>query len=255
MIPPGPGYGSFRSHQEEAVMSRTKNARKAHRLIDQAAVQATTIVDQAAGQASALVDQVAPHLEAARERVATEYAPQAREAGRKARKAGRKARKQMMEQYAPQARAAFDDARDVVTTAATTAAATAAAKSPIGPKPKKKRGRTVLKLAVLAGIGTAVGQYLRNRNVSPASMYEAPTPQAAPTPASSAIPPQPGPSLDVDPVPPGAVGEHNPEPEDLSRLENEAPVTPATTTEVPDESLNSFFDEVMDESRKGSRRR
>ena len=225
-------------------MSRTKKARKAHQLIDQAAAQASTLVDQAAGQANALVDQMAPHLEAARERVVTEYVPQAR-------KAGRKARKQVVEEYVPQARAALDDARGTLTTAATTAAATAAAKSPIGPKPKKKRGRTVLKLAVLAGVGTALGQWLRKRNVSPVSMYEAPQPAAKP----AAVPPQTGPDLDVDPVPPGAVGEHNPDPEDLSRLEGETPVTPATTTEIPDDSLNSFFDEVMDESRKGSRRR
>ncbi|RNL75348.1 hypothetical protein [Nocardioides marmorisolisilvae] len=218
-------------------MSRTK---KAHRLIDQAAGQATTLVDHAAVQANALVDQVAPLAEAARERVVTEYVPQAR-------KAGRKARKQMMEQYVPQARASLDDAREAVAAAA----ATAAAKSPVGPKPKKKRGRTVLKIAVLAGVGTALGQWLRNRNVSPVSMYE------APEPTGNRVPPQPGPDLDldVDPVPPGAVGEHDPEPEDLSRLEGEAPITPATTTEFPDDSLSSFFSDAMDEPAKGSRRR
>ena len=209
-------------------MARTKKAtKKAHRLIDQAAVQASTLVDQAAVQASTLADQMAPHVEAARERVVTEYVPQAK-------KAGRKARKQVVEEYVPQARAALEDARGAITTAATTAAAAAAAKSPITPKPKKKRGRTVLKLAVLAGIGTALGQWLRKRNVSPTSMYEAPQPTAVPE-----VPQQPGAALESD---------------DLQQLEGETPVTPATTSEA-DDSLNTFFDEVMNASGgKGSRR-
>jgi hypothetical protein len=176
-----------------------------------------------------------PHLEAAREKVVTEYVPQAR-------KAGRRARKQVLEEYVPQARAALDDARDAAGQAVNAAAVKAGRK----PEPKR-RGRTLLKLAVLAGIGTAIGQALRKRNVSPVSMYEAPQPTTAP--------PEPTPPADVDPVPPGAVGEHHPDPEDVERLEGEAPLPPAPTGEIPDDSLNSFFDEVLDETRKGSRRR
>lgn len=227
-------------------MSRTK---KAHQLIDQAAGQANALVDVAAEQASTLVDQMAPHLEAAREKVVTEYVPQAREAGRKA-------RKQVVTEYVPQARSALEDARGTAAQAVTAAAA----RTPLKKEKPKRRGRTVLTLLVLAGVGAAIGSRLRNRNLSPAAMYEAPEP-------TTTVPPQPNPPLEtnaeagaevdpeVDPVPPGAVGEHHPEAEDIARLEGEAPVTPATTSEPPTDSLNSFFDEMMDESGKGSRRR
>jgi len=182
--------------------------------------RAHQLVDQVADQAEALVEHVTPHVEAARDRVVSEYVPQAR--------------------------AALDDARESIATAAMAAAA----KAPVGPKPKKKRrGRMVLRLLVLAGVGTAIGTRLRNRNLSGSSMYEAPEPAAA-------VPPQPDPLVETDPVPPGAVGEHNPAPEDLARLEDEAPMTPdAPAPEAPEDSLNSFFDEMMNETGKGSRRR
>src|SRR5690242_14665980 len=149
----GAGYRSPITYREAPMSSR----KRAHKL-----------VDQVADQAEALVEHVTPHVEAARDRVVSEYVPQAR--------------------------AALDDARESIATAATAAAA----KAPVGPKPKKKRrGRMVLRLLVLAGVGTAIGTRLRNRNLSGSSMYEAPEPL-----------------VETDPVPPGAVGEHNPAPED-----------------------------------------
>jgi len=182
-------------------------------------VQANAFVDQAAEQATAIVDQMTPHVEAARDRLVTDYVPQAK-------KAGRRARKQVVEA-----------AQNAAQAAAQNAPAPLARK-----KPSKRRGRTVLKLVALAGIGTAIGQWLRNRDVAPVSMYQAPSP--------TTVPPQPNASLDADPVPPGAVGEHDPDPEDLARLEEEAPPVP------PEDSLtNTFFEEVLNETAKGSRRR
>ena len=206
-------------------MSRKKNA---HKLIDQAAEQATAFVDQAAVQATALVEQVTPHVEAARDRLVTEYVPQAR-------KAGRRARKQMVEEYVPQARAAYEDARAPAEQAITAAAAT----TPLAKPDPKRPGRTVLKFVALVGIGVAVSKKLRSRDLSPVSMYE------APSPAPVAVPPQ----ATESPVPPGAVGETDPAPEDVQRLDEETPVTP------PEDSLNSFFDEVLNETKQSSRRR
>lgn len=163
------------------------------------------LIDQAAEQAAALVDTVTPHVEAARDR--------------------------LLDDYVPQARAALEDARDTAEQAISAAASKAATKA--GRKPEKHRGRTVLRLAALAGVGIAIGQWLRNRNVSPASMYEAP----APAPAQK---------------PPVVVDDPKPDPEDLHRLEDEAPLN---APEPPEDSLNSFFDEITSETSKGSRGR
>lgn len=219
MIRPGVGKRLVWTY-EEAAMSRTKSS---HQLIDHAAEQANALVDQAATQAAALVDQMSPHVDAARERLVTEYVPQAK-------KAGRKARKQLVEEYVPQARAAFEDARD----AAGQALTAAAVKSPLPTKPEpKRRGRTVLKVLAVAGVGAAVAARLRRRNISPASMYEAPAPQADQpvtppvTPSAASSPPPaavtPAAPQSVGPVPPGAVGEPNPETEDLLDEEQTSP--------------------------------
>jgi vacuolar-type H+-ATPase subunit H len=178
-------------------MSRKRNA---HPLIEQAAEQATALVDQAAEQASALVDQMAPHVEAARDRVVTEYVPQAR-------KAGRRARKQVLEEYVPQAKAALTRQ----------------------PEPKR-RGREFVRVLAVIGLGALVASRLRSRNISPAAMYEAPAPVPVPEEAAA----------------------HDPAPEDLQRLEDEAPLHEA---EPPEDSLNAFFDEMVSETAKGSRRR
>lgn len=212
---------------------------KSHPLIDHAAVQAGALVDQATEQASALVEQMTPHLEAARERVVTEYVPQAR-------KAGRRARKQLVEEYVPAARAALEDARG----AAEQAVSAAAEKTGRAPAPKR-RGRRFVKVLAVIGVGALVATKLRNRDVSPVSMYEAPSPAPSPAP-SSVPPPQAVAPVDVDPVPPGAIGEHDPSPEDLARLEDEAP---PPSNEPPGDSLNSFFDDVMNDTAKGSRGR
>jgi hypothetical protein len=116
----------------------------------------------------------------------------------------------------------------------------------------------VLKLLALVGIGVAVRSRLQNRNLSPASMYEAPSPTPAPPKAAG-------------PVPPGAVGEPAPQPDDLARLEDEAPLADPLVAETignvddneikapdapPEDSLNTLFDEVLNETAtKGSRRR
>jgi hypothetical protein len=100
-----------------------------------------------------------------------------------------------------------------------------AVREQVRPTPKpRRRGRKVLTaLAVLAAVAAVIA---RNRDTAADE-----SPRYAPSPPA-----------------------RDPEPEDLSRLEDEAPPVPVEPAAPPEGSLNSFFEELDQERTPGSRR-
>lgn len=107
----------------------------------------------------------------------------------------------------------------------------------------RSRGRKLIRLLALVGIGVLVRQKLQAPKAPAAEPYVPRTPAPA-EPPQAVIPTSP-----VEPEAPAPVTP-DPEPEAIEQLETEAPVPPI----APEDSLTSFFDEVMNETEKGSRR-
>jgi hypothetical protein len=108
-------------------------------------------------------------------------------------------------------------------------------------KTGRSRGRKLVRLLALVGIGVLVRQKLQAAKAPAAEPYVPRTPAPAPAePPQAVIPTSP-----VEPEAPAPVNP-DPEPEAIEQLETEAPI-------APEDSLTSFFDDVMNESKESHR--
>src|SRR4051795_13673941 len=183
MIEPSMGTGTLPLHHfpdREDVMRTSSMSKKA--LTD---------------QASDLVEQVTPHVEAARERLANDYLPMAQEvladardaamdvakeardltveAAANAEKSTRKSRRQA-------AKAARAKTRKLMVAAAAAAPVAAPLADKVADRiePKPKRGKRLLLLLALAGVGAFVPKKVRSGPSSPPA-YQPPRPAPAPS--------------------------------------------------------------------------
>jgi hypothetical protein len=147
-------------------------------------------------QASDLVEQVTPHVEAARERLVNDYLPMAQEVLADARDAAMEVAKSTRDLTVEAAMTAEKSTRKSRREAAkaararthklmVAAAAAAPVAAPLADKvadriePKPKRGKRVLLLLVLAGVGAFVARKVRGGTSSSTTSYQPPRPAPA----------------------------------------------------------------------------